>query len=1857
MNSLFPGYQIESRLHEGEKTVIYCGIQQPQNTRVVIKTLQAEYPSLEEITRLRHEYKILRDLQIEGVAKPIEAIAHGHKLALILEYFTGQSLKEWLADNPVDLPEFFSIAIQLASILAKLHQNHVIHKDIKPQNILINPTTLQIRLIDFSISSRLSRENPTLSNPELLEGTLAYLSPEQTGRMNRCIDYRTDFYSTGITFYEMLCGQLPFSTTDLLELVHHHIAKKPIPPHQLNPKIPPALSQIVMKLLAKTAEERYQSARGLLADLETCRDRLADATFLESFIPGTRDNSGQFLLPQKLYGRETEVAQILDAFARISGKNSSEISAEASPNRSEIMLVSGYSGIGKTSVINEVHKPIVAARGYFIAGKFDQFKRNIPYASLIQAFDSLIEYILTETSSKIARWKEKILNAIGENGQVIIDVIPQLERIIGTQPLVPTLGPTESQNRFNRVFQNFIRVFAQSDHPLVIFLDDLQWADSATLKLLELLMSDRHSQYLLMIGAYRDNEVSPTHPTIQTLDRLQKSGAVINNIVLQPLARSDIEQFLADTLTQPSEFRQPEDVESQPIHRLAELLFNKTGGNPFFLTQLLQTLYEENLLQFNFNIGTWEWDIQEIQSLGITDYNVVELIARNLQKLPAATQQILQLAACIGNPFNLDVLALAKRSLEPDAETSAGDTAVELWDALQAGLVLPLSNNYKMPLVWDDGTRETEDAIALISSSAHRKSEETISYKFLHDRVQQAAYSLIPTNQRIQTHCKIGKLLLDSTPEEQLPERIFDIVNQLDIGIEAIDSREEKHRLAELNLMAGKKAKAATAYDSAANYLNIALDLLPATSWETDYELTRDIYTEAVEAQYLNTDFDRAQQLAEVVLQQGKDLLEKLKIYETQIQFYIAQNQIKSAMEIGLRVLKQLGVDLPENPSKLDILAALVATKLNRGRKAIADFEELPPMNDPYKIAAMRILSVLLVPAFLICPNLFPIVTFKMVNLAIKYGNSAFAAYGYALYGWILCGVLSDIEAGYQFGQLACQLTEKYENRELNVKIYSVFNAFIRPWKEPIQHSLQPFIEALNRSLETGTLDYTGHSAINYCSYMFLAGKHLEEVSLKCHDYLALLEKIQQQNAIEIVKIIENIAVKLQQRDSVEKKGIWGDESQEAALFQELENTQMLQALFYGYLGAEIFAYLFADVPGAIAYGKQAENYTTSMLGVVSVAVHNFYYSLALLARYPKVSKGDRRQILKQVARQQKQLKRWAKHAPENYQHKYQLVEAEKARVLGQDARAIALYDRAITGAKEQGYIPEAAIANERFAEFHFSRQQDNQARFYLTEAYYGYIRWGASAKVAALESKYPQIFSQLRSQTSTRTPSCDRTVHLTRTTTSTASVSAVMDLSAAISASQAISSEIVLDRLLLKLMHILMENAGADKGFILLSKSGQLVIEAAGDIESQQYQRLPSIPVETSAELPQAIVNYIDRTREAIAIDNPQLDNRFARDPYIAQHQPPSVLGLPLIHHGKFIGILYLENHLSPGAFTRERLNVLNLLAAQVAISLDNAALYQELQGYSIQLERKNADLRASEAREREKATQLETALRDLQQTQAQLIQTEKISSLGQLVAGVAHEVNNPVGFIAGNLTIASESVSDLIDLLHLYRHYFPEPPAKIQEKIEEIDLDFLVADLPQMLSSMTMGTDRIREIMQSLRNFSRVDAEKPKPANLHAGLDSTLMILSSRLKAKGTRKAIVTVKEYGELPKVSCFPGQLNQVFMNLIANAIDALEEPRQIREKEIRIRTEVIVDSSSSLPYAQIRIKDNGPGMFETVRQQLFDPFFTTKPEGKGTGLGLSISYQIVVEKHQGMLECISAPGEGAEFIISLPIKPH
>ncbi|MBD2598129.1 AAA family ATPase [Nostoc spongiaeforme FACHB-130] len=1785
------GYQILEQIYRGTRTIVYRAVQTETKRPVVIKVLHQDYPSFSELVQFRNQYTITKNLPIAGIVQPLSLESLGNSYALVMEDLGSISLGQYLQQQPLSLAEMLTLAIQLAEILHHLHQHRVIHKDIKPANILIHPDSKQVQLIDFSIASLLPKETQTIQNPNVLEGTLAYLAPEQTGRMNRGIDYRTDFYALGITLYQLLTRQLPFISEDPLELIHCHIAQVPMSVNQVNPDVPPMVAAIVAKLMAKNAEDRYQSALGLKYDLEHCLSQYKETGTIAEFKLGQRDLCDRFTIPEKLYGRETEVQVLLDAFERVA------------VGTTELMLVAGFSGIGKTAVINEVHKPIVRQRGYFIKGKFDQFNRNIPFSAFVQAFRDLVGQLLSESDTQLQHWKTQTLAALGENAQVIIELIPELERIIGIQPPAVELSGTAAQNRFNLLFQRFIQVFTIPEHPLVMFVDDLQWADLASLNLIQVLMSESQTGCLLLLGAYRDNEVFATHPLMLTLNGMEKAGVKIHTITLQPLTFTSLNHLIADTLHAPASIVQP----------LTELVIQKTQGNPFFANQFLKALHQDQLITFNSNAGYWQCNILQVREAALTN-DVVELMVQQLQKLPQATQEILKLAACIGAQFDLNTLAIV-------SQQSPTEVAATLWKALQEGLILPQGDLYKFYLSETQATQHTP--------------QKTLNYRFLHDRVQQAAYSLIPEKQKQTTHLKIGQLLLHKSANSEREERLFEIVNHLNIGRGFISQPQEREDLAQLNLEAGRKAKTSTAYEAAIAYLSTGIELLPKTAWESHYSLSLALYEEMAEASYLNTDFEQMEQWANLVLQRAKNLLDTIKVQQTRIMGAKAQGKLLDSLNIGLQVLKELGIEFPQQPTQADIREGYEGTRSHWIDKPPQSLLDLPTMSDSHLLAAMNMLTILTPAAYVTSPNLMLLLIFKQVELSIKSGNAPVSIFTYGDYGIVLCGIMGDITNGYDFGELALSLLERFQAKSFTGRSGYVVNTYIKHWKIGLSEIVPCLQAAYRNSLETGDIEALGCNAVAYCAYAYHQGQNLTEIVKTMEAYRQTIIQYKLAFSLPFQEIYQQTALNLLGETATPYILTGTIFNQEQSLPQ-LQATNQRTALFYWFFNQSILYYIFAKNYEAIQTSAETAQYLDGVVGMFIVPLYFWFDALIQLAQYTESTPVEERQfILLKVQQHQEKLQYWATLSPVNHQHRWQLIEAERYRVIGKRADAVDAYDRAIAGAKANGFIQDEALANELAAKFYLNWEKEKVAAGYMQEAYYCYSRWGAKAKVADLETNYPDLLRPILQQAEVSTSILSTLATISpltvsphpsdRKSSSITNINNSLDFAIILKASQALSSTIHLDELLHQLTQIILQNSGADRcALMLLSETGEWQVRAIATLNETQ---LCAEPLINNPHIPVKLIQYVKNTQEFVVIDNLETTLPVIGD-YLRQHQPKSLLCLPLLHQGHLIGILYLNNQLTCGVFTQARILILNFLCTQAAISLENARLYQQSQNYAQQLER----------------------------SQLQVVQSEKMASLGNLVAGVAHEINNPIGFLNGSINNARDYVQDLLDYIALYQEHHPQAATTVKQKAKEIDLEFLTEDLPKLLNSMKGATDRITSISNSLRTFSRADTEYKVSANLHEGLDSTLLILKYRLKANEFRPEIQIIQEFGDLPPIECFPGQLNQVFMNILANAIDMFDEMAQtqsFKELEanpqiITIRTEVISNQ------VDIRIRDNGKGMTQEVQKKIFDHLFTTKAVGKGTGLGLSIARQIVVEKHGGRLEVQSQVGQGSEFCIYLPI---
>ncbi len=1511
-----PDYQVFEKIYESSNSQIYRGIRKQDSLRVILKVFITEFPNAQIIGQYKLEYEITKSIVSDFVSNVYDFKQYQNKFVIVLEDFAGESLANFLSINKLNLVESLNLAIQISESVKQIHAANIIHKDINPSNIVFNQETQSLKVIDFGIASALLKETYILEQVDLLEGTLAYISPEQTGRMNRSLDYRTDLYSMGVTFYEMFTGRLPFESDDPLELIHYHLALEPIAPHLINPEIPLMLSEIVLKLISKTAEARYQSAWGAKADLENCLNQLENNGQIEAFELAQLDITDKFLISEKLYGRDQEIESLLTAFSRIS---------DPKGDRPEMLMLSGYSGIGKSRLVQEIQKPIAKSHCYYISGKFEQYQRDIPYFAIIQAFEGLIKQLLTESEDDLNKWRSQLIAALGTNSHLITQVIPSLEMIIGKKAdssaianLSANISSTELQNRFNRVFQSFIQVFAKLE-PLVIFLDDLQWADRASLKLLELLATTTSKQSLLLIGAYRDNEVNAAHPMMQMVANIQQADGAISQVSLLELNLTDINQLIADTL------RCDLHCDLTDCLSLAELVQQKTGGNPFFINEFLKALYDEKLLKFEYSSRTWQWSIAQIEHQKITD-NVVELMATKIQKLSDKTQDLLQIAACIGNQFDLDMLVLA-------ANLSQSETIHALKEAIAEGLILPLINAHQ---AIHYGIELTSD---------RQFSDRHIVYKFVHDRIQQAAYSLISEVTRTKIHQSIGQQLLKSTPTHELEAKIFDIVNQLDLGLEMISSQTERDRLAQLNLIASQKAKASTAYSSAFNFAKIGVELLGVSSWQRDCELSLGLYQLAVKTAFLSGDFEQMEDFASVIFNYAENLLDKIKVYEIQIQAFVAQNQRLEAIRIGIETLNLLGIELPIPASQADVGEALQDLQAILSEHSVDDLLELPMMTEAIALAAVNILLSIAAAAYVAAPELYILVVLQLVKLSIAKGNSEGSCYGYAACGLILCGLMNQMEHGYQFGQLALRLLDRFTSQTLRAKTLVIVYVFINHWKRDLQESLRPLLSSYAIGVETGDFEFAAYGLCLYSNYLYFVGTELTELEREMTEFGKLISQIKQQTTLNWLQTYHQATLNLlgKSQDPCNLIGDIYNAETMIAIHMQASDRSSLYMLHFHQL---ILCYLFENYDQAEYNASQVSLYLEAGLGIKSYALFYFYDTLNQLAIYSKLLPDDRQQTLVKVAANLDKMELWASHAPINYLHKWQLIVAERYRILGQTLEAMEAYDLAIAGAKENGYIQEEALANELAAKFYLAQNRITIARAYMREARYCYTQWGATAKVQQLQNRYSAILDIVLTDRSKSISSRKSSSHQ-----STASNLNAIDLESVLKAAQAIASEIHLDQLLANLMVILIENAGAETGYLLLPNNlnpqAQWRIEAIKDINYKnvimQSISIDEISTDDNFYVPISLINYVIRAKENVILSNAAQLGDFQNDPWIVEYQSKSMLCMPLLDQGTLTAIVLLENNLIPDAFTPERVEILNLLSSQAAISIVKARLLKQ--------------------------------------------------------------------------------------------------------------------------------------------------------------------------------------------------------------------------------------------------------------------------------------------------------------------------
>jgi predicted ATPase/two-component sensor histidine kinase/GAF domain-containing protein len=1458
------GYVLET-LREGRVFALYRGRQVGEAFSILARAPVRGQETPANLERLEHEYSLASMLDPAWAVRPLGFAREDGRRLLVLED-PGGDLLEGILGQPLELTRFLRLALATAGALREVHRQGLIHKDIKPANLLVDPTG-NVRLTGFGIASRLPRERQAPAPPEVITGTFAYMAPEQTGRMNRSVDARSDLYSLGVTLYEMLTGALPFNASDPMEWVHCHIARQPVSPSERVSDLPEPVAAIVLKLLAKTAEDRYQTAAGLQADLRQCLNRWEQQGIIDSFKVGGQDASDRLLIPEKLYGRESESDALVSAFDRV-----------AIHGATELALVSGYAGVGKSSVVNELHKALVPPRGLFAAGKFDQYKRNIPYATLAQAFQALVRQLLSASDAELSRWRQALLDGLGTNGQLIVNLVPELALIIGEQPPVPDLPPQDRQNRFQLVFRRFLGVFAQPEHPLALFLDDLQWLDTATLELIGHLIVHPDVRHLLLIGAYRDNEVGASHPLTRMLGTIRDTGGKVSHIPLVPLVQADVEHLLADAL----------HTEQERTRPLADLVFEKTDGNPFFTIQFITALTDEALLTFDSGTAGWTWDLQRIHAKRFTD-NVADLMAVKLSRLPLAAQKALGQLACLGNAAETATLAMVHGRSEEA-------THAALWEAVRVGLV--------------------------------RRSEGT--YSFLHDRIQEAAYALVAEGERAMAHLQIGRLLAARTQPEALDENIFDIVNQFDRGATQISTEKEREQVARLNLIAGRRAKAATAYASALQYFSTGRSLLIEDAWQSCYRLAFDLEFNWAECEYLAGELAAAEDHLAALSNRARNIVDSAAVTCVRLNLYTNLDKSDNAVAVGLDYLRRLDGTWSADTTDEDVRQEFDRLRQRLEAGPIEALLDLPLMTDPDQRATMDILTVLTSPALFTDLNFFRLVVIRMVTLSLDHGNTDGSCLAYVWLGGLLGTYHGNYETGFRFGRLGIDLVEQRGLDRLSARVYLVFAVHVAHWKQHFGACRVFLRRAFAAALEAGDLTYAAYSCADLITNLLAAGEPLDEVEREAENALEFVRKMRFGLIDDVV--IAQLRLIRALRGHTTAVNSFSDSAFDEKQFEEhLESNSRLNVAVSRYWIRKLQACVCAgDYASAVAAAENAAPLLWTIPTQVELPEYHFYAALARAGCSDTATIEERPRHLEALGAHYRHISVWAENGSENFVSREALVSAEIARLEGRELDAMRLYEQAIHSAREYGFAQNEGLANEFAARSYARRGFETIAQVYQRNARSCFLRWGAEGKVRQLEQTLPHLRQE-------SAPSHAEGMSVTSVED--------LDLATVVQASQAISGEIDFRKLIDTLMAIALKHAGADRGLLLLPGNDGLQIEAeATTIHDKVEVRLRHTHIGPE-ELPESILRYVVRTRESLLLDDAADQNPFSSDKYIRQSRSRSILCLPLIKQTKLAGILYLENSLASHVFTPARTAVLRLLASQAAISLENASFYADLQ------------------------------------------------------------------------------------------------------------------------------------------------------------------------------------------------------------------------------------------------------------------------------------------------------------------------
>lgn len=1876
-----PGYILEHRLHRGPDHVVFRGRRAWDDLPVVLKCPCAPFPTPESLVRLNREYDLLQRLNGRGVPRAVGLENSDQGVALVLEDTGARPLNLLLAPGPLEAEAFLDIALALCDALAAVHGAGLIHGQISPDNILIDNDGTA-RLIDLGRATEIAQATEGAAfdthavNP-------AYVAPEQTGRLDRPVDQRTDHYALGAVFYEVLAGVPPFTGADALELVHAHLSRQAEPPHARNQRVPPLLSAIVLKLLAKDAEDRYQSLHGLRADLDACRSGLRDSGRMPSaLVVGAQDRRERFHLPPRLYGREALVARLQDHLG-------------PACDQASLVLVRGPTGSGKTALIRHAFRPVAATGGVLISGAFDAFRRNVPYAALAAAFSQLVRGLLGGREQDLAAMRATLEHALDGNGAVLVDLVPELEVLLGPQPGVPVLPPVETEHRFNRAVLAFVQAAVPldgtgrggghaGDHPLVLLLDDLHWADRSSLHLVEYLLAAR-PRGLLIVGTIHDGEVADGHPLPFTLERLRARGLPVTEVTVPPLDAPAVQGLLADALS----------TTPHAVAPLAAACLDKTGGSPLFLSRFLASLHDQGLIAYDDDANAWDWDIQAVQDLDITD-NVVDLMVARIRNLGPTVQRVLQRAACIGGTFDLDTLSTIN-------DIGPTGTLTQLWEALQEGLVVPLGDAYRH-------FRQPEGSAARLPGTAMPARDAR--FRFQHERVHEAAYTLLSPTERALRHLNIGRALLASLSEDQLAERLFEVIDQLNRGQQHARDPNLRRHIASLNRAAARKAKATAAYASALALAREGITALNGmgtvpspkgglTPWQSDRALTLDLHNEAAEAAYMVGDMATMETMATAVITESVDGLEAARMWELRILRHVMAGDNPAAVEAALSGARALGLRLPRHPGPLARLAAIVsmrrlAGQIERGRPAP------PPPDAARRRALLHILNAAGTALYAGHHDLLVLVVTEILRQVVALGDTGLRPFALALYASLLStrGWTRQASRAARIALAALPPPGAATAPPLDARALYLATALGSHWHEPLRALHQRLIDCRQRGERQGDMETASLAATTALQYGFYAGIDLPDLRQEAQG----IGRPDDPTFLPVARMVLTAVRNLERTDGRQTPNetppdpldLSGPNQDDALLRTPPQNGRSVLKQCQSHALVLMLAVFFGRWGEALTSAEVGRRHATLVRATATGAVFTFYGAVAAV-HAPGF--GPHRVRLRAVRRALGRFRRLATLGPANARHRLLLLQALEARLSGQVLLASELYDQAIGGAQAAGFQHEQALFHELAAQFHASLGRPMMAQAYRRQAHHVYRLWGALAKAQQMEEEWPDLSGD--------TP--DGAPGRAGDASGAGGMRHRIDLLAVMKATQAISGEIQRPALMERLLNITLATAGAQRGMVFLKGPDGWALEAEGETgdgttgDRFTLLRTPLAVGEDTADLrppfARSVFNLVSRTRETVVLREAAEEGPFTSDPDVVRRRPRSILCLPLIHQAELRGVLYLENNLAAGTFTATRVQLLNMLAAQVVISLDNARLYEDLSALNRTLERQVAD-RTREAteksrlleatlenmsdglvaydeddrllvwndrarrllesgaagtafpdlvagnsdgaaialddgrsiqvrrsfmpdggqvqvfldvtKERQREAELikarqnaEQALRDLTDTQESLIQAEKMASLGQLVAGVAHEINTPVGITLTAASFLAERTAEL-------------SAAMAGAGIRRSDLDRYVGQAAETTALMLANIQRAADLIQGFKQVAVDQTSGERRAfDLATYIDEVLV--SCRPMLRKTRHRVMA-----DCPadlEVEGYPGALSQVLTNLVVNALTHAYGPDDAGTLCITVR-------QADPDTVDVTFADDGHGIPAEHRDRIFDPFFTTRRGQGGSGLGLHIVYNLV-----------------------------